>query len=830
MKKHISILFFILLTSAKIALAIHLNFADSLESLKNSLKHVNPYSSEAGVLKNKISELSILLEHTESAKKYLNENLLLIEQNKLSTEVALVTYDLLGELAFLRKDLEEAKIHYLRSLEISKQLYGEEDCRTALAYSRLGKYFNYRMIADSALIHSTLAVEILKRNPTTLNLVPAEIIFCEAAYATKVFFKKKSQELFYSYNDSARYLYKQALEIAVKKYTINGYQTGYVLHQIANTYTDAVSFERDVFDKSSIVNYKIALKYYQQAFNIYRATIGEYNLKVSNSFYARGLLYEYAFQKDSFSVAQDYYNKAIEALNPNFQITNLKEIPSKISSLNQYQLMILLSKKLYSYEKFAKTLSKEERKNQRLISELTINLWSILIREFNSENSHQILSLYSSIPFQRAIAFKLEDNTKETLNKAFQFADKAKYSSLLKAILKFNPEYSIRLPEVSVEQLQKFLDPKFAFIEYFCSKDEIYAFVISQKTFDVLRLPIPENLNEKILLLRKALYENNIEDFSSVSHELFQLIFKPLQAKIPAHITHLKIVPDGVLSYMPFDALLLKPNAFNNRDFRKLDYLIRGYNISYAFSATLLLMEKVNPKSFHDFVAITPSYKEKNELYFAAKLGETLKISFKGTFLSQDMATSEVFKSQQLNCKVLHLAAHATFDEKNILNSGFFFSDAKGEDKLSLTEISRNSINAQLGVLLGCETGIGIVENGEGIVGLPRAMRMAGIRNIVTTLWQVDDKYSSYLIESFYNKIADGMSSDDAIHQAKVEFMNSASSSALANPFYWAGIIYTGDSTLVEIKKKYNLNFLLGGLPLLFLGLYFFRKKLKLFQ
>ncbi|MDQ3193146.1 MAG: CHAT domain-containing protein [Bacteroidota bacterium] len=824
MKKCVYVLLFFTIFLAKETKSQSI-YKDSVAILEHRLKKMEVNSSPAAVIRNKISELAILLEQTELAKKSLKVNLLLIDKKMLTEDIAVVTYDLLGELAYLRKDLEEAEENYLKSLEIRKKIYGEQDCRTALAYSRIAKYYNYRIVKDSALIYSKKSVDILYKNPETADFVPAELILCENAYATKIY-HIYNRTTIYPGLDTARLIYNQALNIAIKKYSKESYQVGLILHQIANTYTDIVDYESRTLRKDCSKNFVKALQLYHQSYNIFQETIGEYNLKVSNSFYARGILYEYAFEKDSLIVVQEYLNQAIETLKPNFNIRQLKEVPETISSLNQYQLILLLNRKIYINQFYSVKLNKVELQEQKLISELTIKLWDLILGDFESENVNQILALYLNIPFEHAVAFQLEEGTKESLNKAFQYADKAKYSTLLKTILKINPNYSFRLPNLKVEKLQNSLDKNVALIEFFCNQNEIYAFVISKEIFEIVRLPGPNNLNNLIVSLRKSLTINNISDFSSDSYELFQKIFVPIQEKIPANITNLKIVPDGILSYIPFDALISKPNPKYNKDFRKLDYLIKKYKISYAFSASLLLMEKSEHNPDIDFVAITPSYKDKNELFFASRLGENLKQAYVGNFYSGIEAKSQILKSKKLNCKVLHLASHAIFDEKNHSNSGFFFSDAKGEDKLTLSDISKYSINAQLGVLMGCETGIGIIESGEGIVGLPRTMRMAGVRNIVSTLWQVDDEYSSHLIEAFYFKLADGIIPEDALHQIKLEFINSAPSSALANPFYWAGIIYTGDSSSVSISRNdYSISFWLIGGVIIFFGVLVFNKR-----
>jgi len=186
--------------------------------------------------------------------------------------------------------------------------------------------------------------------------------------------------------------------------------------------------------------------------------------------------------------------------------------------------------------------------------------------------------------------------------------------------------------------------------------------------------------------------------------------------------------------------------------------------------------------------------------------------------LSKMNATEESFKNltQPNNPNIIHIATHGYFfDEKykNELNSGVFQSSSQAmlrsgmilaggnhvwnggkvdqlvEDGiLTAMEISQLDFsNTELVVLSACETGLGEIKGDEGVYGLQRAFKIAGVKYIIMSLWQVPDKQTSLLMSSFYKKLECIDSKIDipkAFHQAQKELRDNG-----LDPFYWAGFV-----------------------------------------
>ncbi len=104
---------------------------------------------------------------------------------------------------------------------------------------------------------------------------------------------------------------------------------------------------------------------------------------------------------------------------------------------------------------------------------------------------------------------------------------------------------------------------------------------------------------------------------------------------------------------------------------------------------------------------------------------------------------------------------------------------------LTADEISRLDLsNTKLVVLSACETGRGVVDDVEGVLGLQRAFKKAGAQSIVMSLWKVPDEATSMLMTQFYK----GLMAGTERHQALKDAMNYVKK-LYPDPYYWAGFI-----------------------------------------
>lgn len=190
-------------------------------------------------------------------------------------------------------------------------------------------------------------------------------------------------------------------------------------------------------------------------------------------------------------------------------------------------------------------------------------------------------------------------------------------------------------------------------------------------------------------------------------------------------------------------------------------------------------------------------------------------ISIPNRLLTSTAANEESLKSMDGDSpSLLHIATHGFYvSDSSVIErtpflrnkasnvamnrSGLLFSGANrawlGDEPvegiedgiLTSEEISRLDLgNTELAVLSACETGLGLNGSTEGVFGLQRGFKLAGVRTIVMSLWRVSDEETSRLMQLFYDNWLGGMERHLAFAEAQRMIRQENS-----NPYYWAGFV-----------------------------------------
>jgi len=290
------------------------------------------------------------------------------------------------------------------------------------------------------------------------------------------------------------------------------------------------------------------------------------------------------------------------------------------------------------------------------------------------------------------------------------------------------------------------------------------------------------------------------------ARDLYDVLLRPIGEAIQKQ--SLIIVRDGQLHLVPFDAL----REASGR------YVAESRTVIYSPSATtfyLLAEQKQRPRTAHNTLlaiggipysrspinrsGLTRGYDRGGfvDLPSSAdevRIAETAFDKNRSKLLLGTSATEAAFKAAPLaEYRVIHLAVHGftdtTFPDRAAL---VLLSDrAAGEDGfLQASEIVQMRLNADMVVLSACDSALGPVQGEEGIAALSRAFLLAGARSVVSTLWSIDDTFSSFLMKQFYGHLASGASPTLALAEAKRDMVSKYGRSA--PPYYWAAFIIEG--------------------------------------
>jgi CHAT domain-containing protein len=299
--------------------------------------------------------------------------------------------------------------------------------------------------------------------------------------------------------------------------------------------------------------------------------------------------------------------------------------------------------------------------------------------------------------------------------------------------------------------------------------------------------------------------------------KLYQKLVAPVAQYLPEKII---LVPDGPLGYVPFDALLTSaPEDLNN--FKSYPYLLHKHQFSYTYSATLLREmrdKKHRQEPKNDFLAFAPFYNGDTTLlasryaydelmrkdlqpltYSGPEVAAAAKL-MRGEAIIGTAATEERFTSMASDYRIIHLATHGRADNRVGDYAFLAFTEIKDSienELLYVKDLYNHTLNADLVVLSACETGIGKLQRGEGIISLARAFAYAGAKSIVTSLWSVNNKSTSELMGFFYEELERGKNKDEALRLARLRFLKE-SSVRNGHPFFWAAFVPIGDMRPVK--------------------------------
>lgn len=392
-----------------------------------------------------------------------------------------------------------------------------------------------------------------------------------------------------------------------------------------------------------------------------------------------------------------------------------------------------------------------------------------------------------------------------------------KMSALKQTLAGYEKYYKFRFGTSTAslrEVQQKILRPGEVMVQYFAGDSAIFVSVVSKDRYEFQVIPNDFDLKGKVDALRwgitayflapkqdDTLLESTLDAYERNAQELYRRLVAPLKLR-PAD-SLLIIVPDGVLWYVPFEALLsAAPPAHG--DLKDYPYLLRKHRISYAYSATLL--REAAGFRHQDFstplVACAPFSDAGPEgkgikddlftplIYSAGEVRAAQRL-LGGDTLIGNQATKSAVVSRIPDARIVLFSTHGLAGEEGYLA---FYPDtgqAKGNNLLRIGEVYNLPLHADLVIFSACETALGQQQTGEGLISLARAFTYSGTGGIVTTLWSVNESSTSAIVTALCENLAAKKTARESLSAAKQHWLNTCTSEG-AHPWYWAGMIGMG--------------------------------------
>jgi len=414
-----------------------------------------------------------------------------------------------------------------------------------------------------------------------------------------------------------------------------------------------------------------------------------------------------------------------------------------------------------------------------------------------------------------------------------------------------SPEYTALTQPVALtaEDIRRAIpDDTTAIVEFSLGAEQSFGWFVTRTAIRSFELPS----GKKIEQLARAFYNSVSARKSSRAlaeesgRQLGVVLFGPIASAIRGK--KLVIVPSGILYYIPFDAVgdpgapaktyvpLVARHVISTLPSASAIPVLRGENRKHARTEGLVavfadpVFETSDPRVAHGAKPLPQAISRgSSEESAVDKENEraVLPVSLTRLAFSRDEANAihRLFPGKQsreildfsanLNSvkspemkeyRMLHLATHGLLDSAHPERSALVLSlvDKSGNHQpglLKMADIFNLILPTDLVVLSACETALGTVIKGEGLVGLTRAFMYAGANRVMASLWNVDDLATAELMKGFYQGLLRGQSPAVALRAAKQAIMKKP---AWSSPYFWAAFTLQGefrDESLVTARK-----------------------------
>lgn len=732
-------------------------------------------------------------------KEILNENPIYV----------LLSYNDIGNFYSSLGNYKKALEFYNRVLETSEKNFNKENLEVSNAYNNICTINKIFGDYDKALENCYEALEIQKKIPENNEHSMAMIY----------------NNLGTIYDDMKNYtkalaMYNKSLNIIGKNHP----SAALIYNNIAN-----INF--------FLCHYNEALEYLNKTLNIQKQNLNYKHIDIARSYLNISTIYYYGLE--DYVKSYNYSKKAYEIYNFNkdksFQILSSSQKKDFLDKNKNYIQNLLLSGYMISP-------SQDEKKE---IYEYFINDKDDI---FNSENilvtiaskdknmkekvdklnslKRDLGKLQANIP---------DDGDLKTYNEKIKSLEndiENKEIELSKLAPSFKEYHELK--NITLKDLQAYLKDNELFIDFGYQGDNYYAFSMDKNgvvEFNMLDSNASKSLDEDIKTFRKDIdfIQDNINSEKLADFDKLNKSSKKTLAKINSTLNSLLkdrvknyssliVSSDGALRLLPFEALydgdkyLLEKYDIRYTPSAKEYIRTHRYNTNKAKQKATLFSdpnyEVISGKNI-SLAVTTPNTTKELETRSNSNLSGFLRLrGFKveQNALQDRIKNISLYDREKANeenlfkltsPEILHIITHGYFiSDENIQNpmlkSGIALSGAnlglreKSDiglvNALKLSGLELNGTN--LIVLSACETGKVDINDTSSIASLPKTFIQAGARNVLMSLWKVEDKHTVRLMDELYS----GKNYNQTLKEAKLSMIKEN-----LHPFFWAAFILSGE-------------------------------------
>ena len=401
---------------------------------------------------------------------------------------------------------------------------------------------------------------------------------------------------------------------------------------------------------------------------------------------------------------------------------------------------------------------------------------------------------------------------------ALEYSERARSRSLLDSVsnqstsvggaVEPDVRFSSATAALRFQEIKARVPPKTQILQYAILEDRLLIWLISDTNFVHAEKAISlADLTERLLTYLKRISVPSVSEMEEITRgsvELYDILIKPVETSLQKNRL-LCVVPDKVLNYLPFGALVFPQSS---------KYLLDEYRVISAPSSSMFIhssdvagQQKTGVRSERLLAVGNPRFSQQlfpflPDLPSAVKEAQDISTYYgkSSRILVSESATKQQVNAEMKGSDVIHLAMHSIVDEESPLRSKLIFAnDARRESVkeddsvLYAYEIYGPSLpRARLVVLSACETGVGRYYRGEGMMALSRTFIAAGVPLVVASLWRVDSDATTDLMIAFHNyRINEDLSSAEALQKAQLLLAN-GSDRRYRHPYYWAAFALVG--------------------------------------